>query len=224
MPTISLLNQKGGVGKTTLALNLAASFALAGESVLFIDADPQGSGLDWAAAREHKPPFNVVAFPKNTLHRDIPSLAQPYGWTFIDGPPLASDIARSAILASELVIVPIPPSPLDVWSAKKIVDLIGEAALMKPNLKSAFAINRKVASTAIGRDFRESLTGAYSLPIFETEVSMRTVFAVSANHGLSVIEAEPKGAAAEEIKQLAAEVRKYCNEENAYRPEAVTVS
>jgi cellulose biosynthesis protein BcsQ len=53
---------------------------------------------------------------------------------------------------------------------------------------------------------------------------MRTVFAVSANHGLSVIEAEPKGAAAEEIKQLAAEVRKYCNEENAYRPEAVTVS
>jgi cellulose biosynthesis protein BcsQ len=78
------------------------------------------------------------------------SHAKPYRWTFIDGPPLASDIARSAILASDLVIIPLPPSPLDVWSAKKIVDLISEAAVMKPNLKSVFTINRKIANTAAG--------------------------------------------------------------------------
>jgi chromosome partitioning protein len=217
MPILSLLNQKGGVGKTTLATNLAACYALAGDSVLYIDADPQASGLDWHAARTKQPLFNVVGLPKNTLHRDIPALAQPYRWTFIDGPPLASDIARSAILASDLVIIPVPPSPLDVWSAKKIVDLITEAEVMKPDLKSVFAINRKVVNTAIGRDFRESLTAAYSLPILKTEVGMRTVFTTSANQGLSVIEAEPKGAAAREINQLAAEVRKYSHEKNSHR-------
>jgi chromosome partitioning protein len=225
MPIISLLNQKGGVGKTTLAINLAASFGLAGDSVLYIDADPQGSGMDWAAARgeQNPPPFTPVAYPQKTLHRDITAMAQPYRWTFIDGPPLASDIARSAILASDLVIIPVPPSPLDVWSAKKIVDLITEAAVIKPHLKSVFAINRKVVNTAIGRDFRESLTGAYSLPIFKTEISMRTAFAVSANQGLSVLEAEPKGAAAQEIKQLAKEVRKYSHEKDHHRAQAVIV-
>jgi chromosome partitioning protein len=212
MPIISLLNQKGGVGKTTLAINLASSFALAGDSVLFIDADPQASGLDWHAAREKQPLFNVVGLPKNTLHRDLPGLAQPYKWTFIDGPPLVSDIARSAILASDIVIIPVPPSPLDVWSAKKIVDLINDAAMMKPNLKSAFAINRKVVHTTIGRDFRESLADAYSIPILQSEVSMRTVFATSTNEGLSVIEAEPKGAAAREINQLATEIRRFAHE------------
>jgi chromosome partitioning protein len=183
--------------------------------------------MDWAAARDKKPPFNLVAFPKNTLHRDILSVAQPYRWTFIDGPPLASDIARSAILASDLVIIPIPPSPLDVWSVKKIVDLIAEAAAMKPDLKSVFTINRKVVNTSIGRDLRESLTGAYSLPILKAEISMRTVFAVSANKGLSVLEAEPKGAAAQEIKRLAQEIRRYSHEEktreqkNHHRAKAV---
>ncbi len=215
MPIISLLNQKGGVGKTTLAINLASSFAIAGDTVIFIDADPQGSGLDWHAARQKEPLFHVVGLPKNTLHRDLPGLAAPYAWTFIDGPPLASDIARSAILASDLVIIPVPPSPLDVWSAKKIVDLITDAAMMKPNLKSAFAINRKVAHTTIGRDFRESLADAYAIPILETEIAMRTVFATSTNEGLSVMEAEPKGAAAREINQLAAEVRRFIHENQA---------
>lgn len=220
MSVISLLNQKGGVGKTTLATNLAACFALAGDSVLYIDADPQASALDWSAAREKQPLFNVVGLPKNTLHRDLPSLAQPYRWTFIDGPPLASDVARSAILASDLVIIPVAPSPLDVWSAKKIVDLITEAEVIKPNLKTVFAINRKVVNTAIGRDFRESLAAAYALPIFESEIGMRTAFATSTNEGLAVVESDPKGAAANEINQLAAEVRKYTHEKNAHRPKA----
>jgi chromosome partitioning protein len=78
MPVICLLNQKGGVGKTTLALNLAADFATAGDAVLYVDADPQGSALDWSAVRQKEPLFNVVGMPRNAIHKQLPMLAVNY--------------------------------------------------------------------------------------------------------------------------------------------------
>lgn len=208
MTTIALLNQKGGVGKTTLATNLAACFALAGQSVLYIDADPQGSGLDWSAARQQTPLFNVVGLPKNTIHRDLPTLAAPYQWAFIDGPPRVYNVAKSAIMAADLVIIPVQPSPYDVWSAKEIVDLVSEAIIMKPNLRAVFAINRKIVNTAIGRDVTEALAG-YSFPVLHAAVSQRVIFAESAGQGLTVVETDPQGQAAQEIRALVAEIREY---------------
>lgn len=206
--TIALLNQKGGVGKTTLATNLAACFALAGEPVLYIDADPQGSGLDWSAARQKKPLFNVVGLPKKTIHRDLPSLATPYKWIFIDGPPRVYEVARSAIMAADLVIIPVQPSPYDVWSAKEIVDLIGEASVMKPNLRAVFVINRKIVNTAIGRDVTEALAG-YSFPVLNAAISQRVIFAESAGQGLTVLETDPQGQAAQEVRAVVSEIRKH---------------
>jgi chromosome partitioning protein len=206
--TIALLNQKGGVGKTTLATNLAACFALGGEPILYIDADPQGSGLDWSAARQQEPLFNVVGLPKSTIHRDLPKLAAPYRWTFIDGPPRVYDVAKSAIMAADLVIIPVQPSPYDVWSAKEIADLINEATVMKPNLKAAFAINRKIVNTAIGRDVTEALAG-YNFPVFKSAISQRVGFAESAGQGLTVLETDPQGQAAGEVRSLALEIKEY---------------
>lgn len=202
---IAILNQKGGVGKTTLSVNLAAALALSGHGTLLVDADPQGSALDWQAARRGGSLFPVVGMAKPTLHKDIPGLAAGYRHVVIDGPPRANDLARSAILAAGLVVIPVQPSPYDVWAAEEIIKLINEAAVFKEKLKSVFAINRKIVNTAIGRDVAEALKG-YPFPLTSSCVSQRVVFAESAANGLSVLETEPKGAAAKEIRALADEL------------------
>jgi chromosome partitioning protein len=201
---ISIQNQKGGVGKTTLAIQLA--FGLSDKHrVLLVDADPQGSARDWAASRKDTLPFDLVAMDRPLLHRDLPSIARDYAYVFIDGPPRISEIVRSAILASDFALIPIQPSPYDVWAAQETVNLIREASVFKEKLKSAFIINRKIVNTIIGRDITEALKG-YEIPVHENTVAQRVIFAESAARGKTVLELEPQGPAATEIKNVLKEL------------------
>lgn len=195
---IGLLNQKGGVGKTTLAVNLAAALTLRGGRVLLIDADPQGSALDWAAAREGDPLFAVVGLPRPTVHKEIAVVAQGYDHVVIDGPPRVTDLARSAIMASDVVMIPVQPSPYDIWAADEVVKLIDEARVYKEKLKSVFAVNRKIANTAIGRDVGEALS-AYPVPVLRAAITQRVVFAEAVAQGKSIFEIDPNGPAALEM-------------------------
>ncbi len=204
----SVMNQKGGVGKTTLSLALAACLARTGSRVLLIDADPQGSALDWAAAREREPLFSVVGFPRPSIHKEIGQIGKGYDHIVIDGPPRVTDLARSAIMASDCVVIPVQPSPYDIWAAEEVVKLIDEARVYKDKLKSAFVVNRKITNTAIGRDVADALA-AYPIHVLTAAVTQRVIFAESATQGQAVFEIDPTGPAAAEIEAVLAELMEY---------------
>lgn len=208
---IGVLNQKGGVGKTTLSVNLAAQLAEDGSRVLLIDADPQGSALDWSAARQGEALFSVVGLPRATIHKEIGQIGHGYDHIIIDGPPRVTDLARSAIMASDIVLIPVQPSPYDIWAADEVVKLLDEARVFKDRLKSAFVVNRKISNTAIGRDVGEALS-AYPLPVLAASITQRVIFAEAAAQGKAVHEIEPQGPAASEMKALVTELMEIVKE------------
>lgn len=186
-------------------MHVADALARRKSRVLLVDADPQGSALDWAASRTAEPMFPVAGLPKSSIHKELPALAKGYECVLIDGPPRVYDVARSAIMASDLILIPVQPSPYDVWAAKEIVDLLQEAASFKPNLKSAFVINRKIVNTALGRDVVDALAD-YPIPVLKTTICQRVALAESAAQGQTVFETAPNNVAAREILALVKEI------------------
>jgi chromosome partitioning protein len=172
---------------------------------MLVDADPQGSALDWAASRKGEPMFPVAGLPKNSIHKELPALTGGYGFVLIDGPPRVYDVARSAIMASDLVLIPVQPSPYDVWAAKEIVDMLQEAAIYKPGLKYACVINRKIVNTALGRDVADALAD-YRIPVLKSAICQRVSLAESAAQGQTVFESAPENPAVKELTALVDEI------------------
>ncbi|MFT8762578.1 MAG: ParA family partition ATPase [Gluconobacter potus] len=205
---VALLNQKGGVGKTTLALHLAGQWAREGRRVTVIDADPQGSALDWSAqrARERLPRlFGVIGLARDTLHHEAPALAQGVDHVVIDGPPRVAALLRSALLAADLVLIPAQPSPFDGWASAEMLRLLAEARLFRPGLLARFVLNRCAARTVIARETRLALVG-HEPAALAARIGQRVAFADMARTGRLVCDLRPQGIAAREIAALTAEI------------------
>lgn len=205
---VALLNQKGGVGKTTLALHLAGEWAGRGKRVTLIDADPQGSALDWSQQRARENGirlFGVVGLARDTLHREAPELARDADFIVIDGPPRIAGLMRSALLAADLVLIPVQPSPFDGWASAEMLALVAEARIYRPALAARFVLNRCGARTIIARETAETLA-EHDPPVLSTTIGQRVVFADAAQSGRLASEIDPDSQAAREIAAVATEI------------------
>lgn len=147
----------------------------------------------------------MVGLPKASIHKELPVVGEGYDHVVIDGPPRVTDLARSAIMASDVILIPVQPSPYDIWAAEEVVQLVQEASVYKDNLQATFVVNRKIANTAIGRDVREALE-AYDLPTLTASVVQRVVFAEAAAVGKAVYEQDRDGVASQEIEAVVSEL------------------
>lgn len=205
MHVIAVLNQKGGSGKTTIATHLARALQLDGADVLLVDSDPQGSARDWAAVREDQP-LTVVGIDRPTIDRDLKNVARK-DFVVIDGAPQASDLAVSAIKAADFILIPVQPSPYDIWATADLVELVKQRIeVTDGRLQAAFVVSRAIKGTRIGAEVTEALAG-YGLPVMESRITQRVIYPGTAAAGTTVMEAEPEGDAAAEVRALAAELK-----------------
>ena len=147
--------------------------------------------------------------PKPSIHKELELIGQGYDHIIIDGPPRVTDLARSAMMASDVVVIPVQPSPYDIWAAAEIVKLVDEAKHFQENLKACFVINRKITNTAIGRDVREALSNYESVYVLPSSIAQRVIFAEAAAQGKAVFEMEQESAAVSEIEAVLNELMEY---------------
>lgn len=205
MKVIAVLNQKGGSGKTTIATHLARALQLDGADVLLVDSDPQGSARDWAAVREDQP-LPVVGIDRPTIDRDLKRFVKK-DFVVIDGAPQAADLAVSAIKASDFILIPVQPSPYDIWATADLVELIKQRIeITDGHLKAAFVVSRAIKGTRIGAEVADALAG-YGLPVLSTRITQRVIYPSTAAAGTTVLEADPEGDAAAEIWALTNEIK-----------------
>ncbi|MFD0981065.1 ParA family partition ATPase [Tropicimonas aquimaris] len=202
--TITVAQQKGGSGKTTVAVNLAVHLLDAGHSVAVLDTDPQGSMGRWFMTRNEAtggaPGLDFSTASAWGVGYECDKLKRTNDFVIVDTPPKADSDLRPALREADLVIVPVSASQLDLWATEAVLELVERTR--KPALT---VLNRARTGTRLTADIVEQMRGLEA-PVAETILGNRVVFAEALGLGFGVTERQRRGAAAGEIAALAAEI------------------
>ena len=218
MPVVAIANGKGGVGKSTVAINLAGALAKKLESVFLVDVDPQGTISDWFNSRKEQSANSLVhknlevtplPWSANDLSSKISNKSKDYAFTVIDCGPANDKITRTVLAVADFAIIPVTPSPYDIHSVRKTLDMIhegkNEAGI---EVQSYLLISRKIVGTNLGREAREALK-AFKIPILKTEICQRVALCEAGILGQTIHEYAGNSQATDEFDELGKEVLKW---------------
>lgn len=205
MPILALVGNKGGAGKTTLCVNLASALSAHGTAVI-LDADPQRSSLQWRDLTEREDAVAVVDAVDDVAEK-IHANALNFDYVVVDCPPsVHADQTGQVLAVADIALVPVQPSPLDLWATVHIEEKVDTARIANPGLKAVLVINQLEPRTRLSQMVRQALA-ELSLPAAETAIRRRMAYRTAVLEGRSVLEQGRRGeAAAEEIRQLIEEV------------------
>lgn len=209
---ITICNQKGGAGKTTLSMHLAGALARRGHRVLVVDADPQSTATRWAATADEAQPFlaSVVGLSaaEGKVHQEVKKFVGNYDFIVIDCPAAAdSPIPQSALLISDLALVPIIPSPPDLWAAVGIRRVIESVSVTNESLQSRLVVNQCQMNTNLAKEVMDILP-KFKMQVCRTQINQRVAYRKAAGFGGTVhtLGGSAATAAINEVESLTDEV------------------
>ncbi len=204
MQIVAIINQKGGAGKSTIAVHLARWLQKQKASVLLVDADAQCSSSKWLARLEQDIPYQILQAPDELLD-ELPKLGESYDWVVVDGPAALSETTRAVILAADLALIPCQPTGVDLESASDTVRLVHQAQRIRQGQpKAVMFVNRAVKGTKLKDEAIEVLRLMPNVLVLDTVIHQRQIIADCYGQNATVFDlsGSTAGIARRELEQL----------------------
>lgn len=208
---IVISNQKGGAGKTTITMQIAGGLSQKKKKVLIIDGDPQNTAVRWSSTASDSNPFPCsvinLSAAGDKIHREIKNFFSIYDYILVDCPPAAdSMVAQSALLVADICLIPVIPSPPDIWASVAIKETVKKALVINEDIKTYILLNQYQAHLSMTKEIIPLLEH-FEFPLLKAKIGLRTVYKESAAMGTTVFLMGHKGKqASQEIENLINEI------------------